>query len=106
MNFWKGLWRGIVSVSKRVLSVFGPALQSFVAQQAAEVFQDAVAVVLRAENRGGSGREKFDWALAEMKTRLGQRASEIPTRAIRLAIELAVAQITPPPAEPSTEPTN
>ena len=95
MNWLKGLWRGVVNIPKKVLSVFGLALQSFVAQEAAGYFQTALELVRDAETQFGSGagQAKYDYVVAQFKKRLGDRFASTPMRVLDFAIHMAVAQI-------------
>ena len=106
MNFFKGLWRGVVSISKRVLSVFGRALQSYVAAEAAGYYQTVLATVREAESRGGSGQAKYEWVLSVIRDRLAAQWQQTPARALDFAIHMAVAEISNPSAAPSNGPGN
>lgn len=95
MNWFKGIWHGIVNISKKVLGVFGPALASAVAQSAAEFFPQALALVTQAETNPqlSGGTAKRDWVLGQLKAQLPGMA----VRTMDYAIVNAVAQISQAP---------
>lgn len=96
MNIWQRLWQGALGALRKVLSVFGPALRSWVAQEAAGYYQTVLGLVQEAESRGGTGQQKYDYVATNIRDRLAGRFRETPWRAIDLAIHLAVAEISAP----------
>lgn len=102
-NWFKGVWYGIVSISKKVLAVFSRALSSFVAREAAQYYGTVLALVLEAENRGGSGTEKYQYVRGNIRSRLESQFRDTPQRALNFAIEMAVAEISKQPTAPASE---
>ena len=98
-GFFKGVWRGIVGISKQVLAVFGRALQSFVAQEAAGYYQTVLGLVREAESTGGTGQQKYDWVIQNVRSRLADQFKNTPVRALDFAIHMAVAEISQPKPE-------
>ena len=92
-SFFSGFVAWHKGAFRKVLQVFGPALRSLVAQEAAQYAGTILGLVVEAERRGGTGREKYDYVMGEARGRLSTQFKQTPDRVIDFAIHMAVAQI-------------
>jgi len=87
-------WHDLVHIFDNTAAAFISALLNDIEKSGGQVLRDAaIEAVKAAEDAGGSGKEKFDAAVASVVATLTTQGIPIVIHAINGAIEAAVAQL-------------
>lgn len=97
MNIFKMLFGWMKHVSKAVWDFVGPLVLSIAKVEAAGYIGIVTGLVMEAETKygAGAGQAKYDFVIAQLKARLGDRFAQTKFRVWDMLIHAAVAKLSP-----------
>jgi hypothetical protein len=93
MSWFTKLWGWFRGVSSKVWAFVKPVILAIVKAEAQGYVDLIKGLVAEAEANGGTGQAKYDWVVAQLKTRLGSQFSATPYRIFDAIIHAAVIEL-------------